>query len=287
MRSVVVTAADSGYFDLLRGLVLSLRAFPALAGLPVAVLDAGLDDTQRAWLDEAGASLHPVDLEPLPPRDDGVRVISPSQLLRPHLPDVVPGYDVYIYMDADIWVQTADALTSYRRVAAAGSMVIVPEVHTAFPSMYRVREFDLKTATYKRLFDRDTVRKLAFRPTINCGCFALAATAPHWRLWAGALEDIVARDNFFYAEQIALNLVLYDNAAQAPSLFLPPHFNWICHQALPAIEHRGGLLCDPLPPFQPLAIVHLTGNTKNGVRQLARTDGTRVERSLRYRAGDY
>ena len=93
VRTVVVTAADRGYFDLLRGLVLSLRDFPASADLPIAVLDAGLDEPQRAWLDEAGASLHPVDLPPLPERADGVRVISPSQRLRPHLPDVVPGFD--------------------------------------------------------------------------------------------------------------------------------------------------------------------------------------------------
>jgi hypothetical protein len=95
------------------------------------------------------------------------------------------------------------------------------------------------------------------------------------------------RDSFFYGEQIALNHVLYEQADDAPSLFLPPHFNWVCHQALPAIDPATGQLCDPLPPFQPLGIVHLTSATKNGARELHSIDGTRLHRSLRYRAGEY
>jgi hypothetical protein len=287
LRTVVVSAADRGYFNLLKGLVLSLKDFESSRALPVAVLDGGLDEEQRRWLDAAGVAIHAVDLAPLPPRADGRRVISPTQRLRPRLPDVIPGYDVYLYMDADLWVQTDDAVAVYLRGAGAGSMVVTPEVHTAFRAMYRVREFDLKLAAYERLLDKATARRLAPLPTINCGCFALKATAPHWRLWQRTLERIMARDDFFYGEQIALNHVLYDQGDAAPSLFLSAYFNWVCHQALPAVDHRSGRLCDPLPPFVPLGVVHLTNKTKNGEVVLHRTDGSRVRRSLRYRSGDY
>ena len=47
----VVSGADAAYFDLLEGLVLSLKAGPFGRTLPISILDLGLDAAQRRWLE--------------------------------------------------------------------------------------------------------------------------------------------------------------------------------------------------------------------------------------------
>jgi len=292
MDATVVSAADSGYFHLLKGLVLSLRAQPSSAKLPITVLDVGLAEDEAAWLVGQGVERIAVEriaerLPPLPERGDGKPQLSLAQRLRPHIPDLVPGRDVYLWMDADLWLQREGVLPYYLRAAERGRIAIVPEMHVAYPSMFSAGQYGGMFKTYEKLFDRETARALAQNPTINSGCFALAAKAPHWRLWAETLEALLRRDSFYYAEQFALNHVLYVRKKEAPSTFLPAAFNWICHQAMPVVDGKTGLLLEPTPPHGPLGIVHLTVGAKSGEKELRSTAGGSVRRSLKYRGGDY
>lgn len=287
MKATVVSAADSRYFHLLQGLILSLKDFPSSRELPITVLDVGLTAEQRAWLVTKGAVPRPAALEPLPPRDDGRPVLSVAQRLRPHIPALVPGYDLYLWMDADLWVQQEGIVPLYLRGGATGLIAIAPEVHVSYPSLYGPRQLQGMFKIYERLFDRRTAELLAPNPTINSGCFALKADAPHWKLWDEALTAILAKDSFYYAEQVALNYVLYGKGAEARSLFLPAMANWICHQSLPVVDAKTGKLCEPVPPFLPLGIVHLTVGAKDGEKELKVTDGKRLTRSLKYKAGKY
>lgn len=287
MNAVILSAADANYYHLLRGLLLSLRAQPSSRELPVAVLDVGLEAAQRAALADEGVRCVEAGLPPLLTRDDGRPVLSAAQRLRPHLPRLVPGYETYLWMDADLWVQLDWVVPLFLRAAAGGAMAIVPEVHVAYPSLYGMKQVRGLHALYSRLFDKATADALAANPTINSGLFALAAEAPHWRLWDETLQAILARDSFYYAEQIALNHLLYARPREAPARFLAAGCNWICHQALPVVDHRSGLLCDPVPPYQPLGVVHLTVGAKEGEKSLRSTDGARRTRSLKYLSGAY
>jgi hypothetical protein len=292
MDATVVSAADSGYFHLLQGLVLSLRAQASSAKLPITVLDVGLAADEVAWLERERCELVGVahiarTLPPLPERKDGKPQLSLAQRLRPHIPALVPGRQIYLWMDADLWLQRDGVLVYYLKAAERGRIAIVPEMHVAYPSMFSGTQYAGMFKTYEKLFDRETAKALAQNPTINSGCFALAANAPHWRLWAETLEALLRRDSFYYAEQFALNQVLFARRKEAPSTFLPAGFNWICHQALPVVDAKSGLLLEPTPPHAPLGIVHLTVGAKTGEKELRSTDGGKVQRSLKFRAGAY
>jgi hypothetical protein len=292
MDATVVSAADSGYYHLLKGLVLSLRAQPGSARLPITVLDVGLAPDEVAWLERERCELVGVDriaatLPPLPDRNDGKPKLSLAQRLRPHIPALVPGRKIYLWMDADLWLQRDGVLSYYLKAAERGRCAIVPEMHVAYPSMFSAGQYGGMFKTYERLFDRETAKALAQNPTLNSGCFALAADAPHWKLWADTLEALLRRDTFYYGEQFALNHVLYARKKEAPSLFLPAGFNWICHQALPVVDHKTGLLLEPTPPHGALGIVHLTVGAKSGEKALRSTDGGSVTRSLKFNGGDY
>lgn len=292
MRATIVSAADSGYYHLLKGLVLSLRAQSSSKSLPITVLDVGLSEDECAWLEGEGVERVETarlaeHLPPLPQREDGRPVLSLAQRLRPHIPDLVSGADIYLWMDADLWVQSEGVVPLYLKAAQQGRMAIVPELHLAYPSLFSAKQYRGMFQTYENLFDRETAKALAQNPTINSGCFALAAEAPHWRIWAETLETALRRDSFYYAEQFALNHMLYTRRKEAPSLFLSAGYNWICHQALPLFDAKSERLLEPTPPYPPLGIVHLTVGAKSGEKELRATDGTRVKRSLKYRGGAY
>src|SRR5207302_9628600 len=51
-HALIVSAADDTYFPLLADLVLSIRRNPHSAGTAIAVLDLGLAETARRWLEE-------------------------------------------------------------------------------------------------------------------------------------------------------------------------------------------------------------------------------------------
>ena len=55
--AVIVTAADSGYFDLLNGMIRSVRRFPDWQDVTIAVFDVGFTPEHRAALERDGIKL--------------------------------------------------------------------------------------------------------------------------------------------------------------------------------------------------------------------------------------
>src|SRR5215831_15651810 len=102
MSFCIVSAADARYFEHLQGLLDSLSALAA----PIVVIDLGLSAPQRARLDSAGISVvtfsYPVDY----PARRQVETAFPgfgAMLARPYLNEIVRGYDVIVWLDADTW----------------------------------------------------------------------------------------------------------------------------------------------------------------------------------------
>jgi len=205
---------------------------------------------------------------------------------RPYLPDVVPGHDLYIWIDADIWIQRADVIEIYLHSARDGSVAVTPELHVAYPGVYqgigRIRQ---DVADYTSIFDTHSAERMAGNPTLNGGMLALRADSGFWSRWRTTFQAAYSRTHFFYSEQCALNHVVYvqDAAAQ----FLPAWCNWVCHKCLPRIDLKSGKLCEPVPAYNELGVVHMTLNTKDGEQSLLTTDGGMVRRSIRYRRDEY
>ena len=57
MSATIVSASDAVYFDLLKGLVLSIREKPDGADIALSILDVGLNSAQSAWLSGQGATI--------------------------------------------------------------------------------------------------------------------------------------------------------------------------------------------------------------------------------------
>jgi len=272
----IVSAADSNYFSLLQELIASIRNKLQGRAVPLYVLDAGLAPSEKAWLAQQQAAVVAIPW----PYDLNVPGPQRALAMRCQIPTLIPGHHIYLWLDGDTWVQDWVAVDIYRRAAEERHFCTTAELDRS----YELADLLSWTAgTSRRLYGAGLARRLATKPLLNAGVFAGRADAPHWMAWRRRVEDVLgvtAAD--FFLDQTALNLVAYVDCLDIA--VLPPHFNWICHRALPRTSADGTILLDPQPPYQPLGIVHLTHGTKKQEFALRTMGGGVVTRSLRYSA---
>jgi hypothetical protein len=285
-KAIAITGGDADYFDLMRDCIGSLRSMPEGRTMALGILDCGLTDEQRAWCRAQGATL----IEPkwdfdFPGREklkDGYKALT----ARPFLPRYFPGFEVYLWIDGDCWVQQGDALDLFQSAARTGKLAVAPEIHRSMRH-YRHAWTEFSTingAAYEKAFGREVAERLIRYPLINAGVFALASDAPHWQGWADVLGEALQRSADM-TDQIALNVLVYHHGFACEPL--PSRCNWPVHHATPVWDEDRKLFVEPAMPHEPLGILHLTIYTKRlitlDVRELGGPhDGEVRARSLRW-----
>lgn len=283
----VVSAADSSFFDLLQGMVCSLRDQPQGRGIKLYVFDLGLSAAERRWLIVRGATLRAPLVESF---GSGLALPLQALLSRCRIPELFPGHEIYLWIDADAWIQRWDAVETYVQYAAQAGFAITPETDPAYDRDSVAAAHGASFA----MFDVPSLDSLSAGP-VNAGVFAGRADAPHWQEWRRRIEAHIGKTHdsylLFLLDQTALCLA----CTQSPlrTALLPPQCNWLCHFALPMVSSDGTTLLRPLPPHEPLGIVHQAAHTKRAFFPLRRPVGGGVSRPLGYQApsqlpsGDY
>ena len=281
---IITSGADSGYFPLLRDTVLSVRALaPHVA---IGILDLGLGAEQRGWLAERVTHVVSPGWDVRFPHQDRTPQSLQAQVARPFLPRHFPGYEMYLWLDADAWLQDWRIVGLYRAAAGRDKIAIVPEIDRAYKRHYkRPKLFGITLAwkNYREAFGWRAADRLGRNPMANCGVFALHREAPHWSVWQTLIARVLTRTRFFFAEQIALNYAIF--AEHLPANFLPGYCNWRVGDATPAFAPARQALVEPYAPHEIIGIIHLAGtDSKDHVFRLTRLDGGTVETGLRYSA---
>jgi len=291
--ALICTAADAGYFELLRGLVLSLKAGDFAHALPIGVLDLGLTKAQRGWLAGHGARcVEPgMDVEiPWPGVPDHYRGLA----ARPHLPRYFPGHPTYLWIDADAWVQDESVLRHYLAAAVGGRLAIVPELDRGYWTAYKPPKlWGQNQKAFAWSYGLRAGYRLGRNPILNVGAFALRGDAPHWALWAEAHRAAIRRFRlrgrsaanlqFQLSEQTAMNYVVF--RLRQPFTLLPATANWFCGKGTPAWCADRRMVVEPHAPHTPLGIVHLAGKgMKERVWRLPVVQGGEVETLLTWDA---
>ena len=179
-KTVVVTAANSDYFHLLKDWFASMAAFPELGNLDCCVLDVGLNGEQREWLKAQGIRT----IEPAWDFDVKLRPDLPhyykAMTVRPFLPRYFPEYAIIIWLDADIWIQNPSYLRDYVLGAERYGFVLTPEVDRAYSTMFgeynKTRLFH--HSVYYKNFGRAVADQLINYPILNAGAFAAQRDHP-------------------------------------------------------------------------------------------------------------
>jgi hypothetical protein len=279
---IVVSAADSGYFPLLRDAVMSARALNP--DVPIGVLDLGLKPDEVAWLEEREMRVARPGWDIAFPGRERMPDTFKAQVARPFLPRHFPGYEMYFWLDADAWLQEWRAVELYCTAAGTDRLAITLEIDRAYKRHYKRPKFlgfTLAWKCYRQGFGLRVADRLGRNPIANCGVFALHRTAPHWDEWGRLLERVLRRKRFFFAEQTALNYAIF--AEGLPVNFLPAYCNWAVGDAAPAFDPARGLFVEPYAPHEVIGVLHLAGREqKDKIFRLQRLDGGTVETSLRY-----
>lgn len=284
---IICSAADSGYFPLLRDAVLSVRALDP--EVPIGVLDLGLLPDQLEWLAATGVRIVQPGWDIEFPGRERMPQTFKAQVARPFLPKHFPAYDMYFWLDADAWLQDWRAVELYLSAAGRDRLAITLEIDRAYKRHYkRPKLFGLTLAwkCYREAFGWRVADRLGRNPIANVGVFALHRDAPHWAHWAQIMTRVLQRTRFFFVEQIALNYAIFGDGL--PANFLPAYCNWAVGDAAPVFDAGRRLFVEPYAPHEVIGVMHLAGaEQKSKIFQLdrladGRLEGVAVETSLRF-----
>ena len=269
-RILVVSASDSRFMRFLRDMIGSIQPFLARPHVDLACFDIGLDPADRRWLESLGAEVRPPGAHLGQQAADHSPALR-SFLARPFLREYFPGYDVYVWLDSDIWLQDAAVLDQYVDGALRQGLAVTHEEERGY--RFQAWLFGWNAKHFVLGYGPLVGAYLLARPHVNAGFFALAADAPHWDAWARRYQAAIGRTGKLVPhDQFALNHALHARGA-APACLLDPGCNWICERGVPMWNDDEAAFCRPYAPYRPIGALHLAGPGKRTVYDIRRTGG--------------
>jgi hypothetical protein len=279
LHTFIVTAVDATFFDMCLGLVLSIRS-QAHPHIPdIGVLDVGLTEIQRNILRGLVTELVIPDWDyDLPGKRESYPDYFKAMTARPHLPKYFPGRDVYLWIDADAWIQDWTGIQTVACSAEDGKLAIVRERYNKGDGV-RLEEYE--NGRPKRLhYTAETVRKnvancyrnafgdeladtLGNLPSYNSCVFALRGDSESWKVWAEYLRQGLEAGFNHLVEQQALNVAIYQGSI--PIRALPWRHNFLCIHALPEIDLERQKFVTPDDPSEVISVMHLSNARKTRI----------------------
>ena len=295
-ENVIISLADSNYYELLDELVNSIKRFKESENTAICILDAGLSDEQKKQLSQKVDEIKSAewDIEVPDFKVKGKEWLK-SQVSRAFLPKYFPGYKKYLWIDADAWVNSWSAIELYLEGCENNKLSIATSADRAYGRVLRAEWVfgsfaRVKSQNYKHAkssgFSEKIAREVALKPHLNIGVFALEANASHWEVWQKNLRAALKSGKIWGSEQISMNITIYHDGLNVE--ILPAYCNWTLIEAL-KFDKEKNTLVEPYLPNHQIGIVHFAGknndlirNDKNFISKVKATDGSLVEMKLRF-----
>jgi len=264
-KNVIVSLADSNYFELLNELIDSIIRFEKSKEVAICILDAGLTDDQKSILlkkvDEIKSAGWDIDVPAF--KVKGKEWLK-SQVSRAFLPKYFPNYEKYLWIDCDAWVNDWNSIELYFKACVNGKLGItqtlgpgykvVSKVKWLFGKLAIIKSQNFKHAVKSKI-GLNKARKLAFAPHINIGVFSLEKKSAGWDSWQKNLEQTLKSGNIFGSEGLAINMSVYIDDLKTE--FLPLNCNWIASNLLPKFDEEQNTFVEPYLPNYKIGIMHL------------------------------
>ena len=295
-ENVIVSLADSNYFELLNELIDSIKRFDESKNVAICILDAGLTEDQKLKLSQKVDDIKSAEWDIKVP---AFKVMGKewlkSQVSRAFLPKYFPGYEKYLWIDADAWVNKWEALDLYFKGSNANKLAISTSADRSYGRVLRADWLigsiaKVKSQNYKHAkssgFSETVARKIALMPHLNIGVFCLNADAPHWVVWQKNLKQALSSGKIFGSEQVAMNIVIYVDNLEIE--ILPAYCNWTLIYRL-KFDTVNNTFVEPYLPNHEIGIIHLAGKTsdvvrfnKNHLSEIKTLEGKIIKKSLRF-----
>ena len=295
-ENVIISLADSNYYELLNELVESIKRFKESENTAICILDAGLSDEQKKQLSQKVDEIKPADWDIEVPefKVKGKEWLK-SQVSRAFLPKYFPGYKKYLWIDADAWVNSWSVIELYLKGCENNKLSIATSADRAYGRVLRAEWVfgsfaRVKSQNYKHAkssgFSEKIAREVALKPHLNIGVFALEANASHWEIWQKNLRIALKSGKIWGSEQIAMNITIYNDGLNVE--ILPAYCNWTLIEAL-KFDKEKNTLVEPYLPNHKIGIVHFAGKVndqirkdKNFISKVKTTDDSFIDMKLRF-----
>ena len=212
-KNVIVSLADSNYFELLNELVDSIKSFEQSKDTAICILDAGLSEQQRDILsrkvDEIKSAEWDIDVPAFKVKG---REWLKSQVSRAFLPKYFPSYEKFLWIDCDAWVGDWNSIELYFKACENGKLgitqtftpgyKIMSKVNWIFGQLAIIKSQNFKHAIKSKI-GIDKARKLAFAPHINIGVFSLEKNSAGWITWQKNLEQTLKSWKYFWFRTVS------------------------------------------------------------------------------------
>ena len=275
-KNVIVSLADSNYFELLNELVNSIKIFEKSKDTAICILDAGLTSEQKKILSKKVDEIKSAewDIEVPASKVKGKEWLK-SQVSRAFLPKYFPNYEKYLWIDCDAWVNDWNSVELYFKACENGKLGITQTLGPGYKIMSKVNWLFGKIAIIKSQNFKHAVkskiglskaRKLAFAPHINIGVFSLEKNSPGWVSWQKNLDQTLKSGNIFGSEGLAINMSVYIDDLETE--FLPLNCNWIASNLLPKFDEIQNTFVEPYLPNYKIGIMHLAAGIWDGDKDM-------------------
>jgi hypothetical protein len=271
-RTLMVSACSSVYFDDWLDMLDSVEALGLRGEFECGLIDLGLTPDQIERVAERGVRRVKGEWLFAPPRDKReLHYLGFGG--KPFLPVYFPGYEMYLWMDADTWAQTAVFWHRVRDGALSEGASFPYEVDADYgPVAWHLYRW-LAGNTWLGTRRPDTAWRVATAPLTNHGIFAMRGDSPLWAEWQQLIAEMVGRAQKIVAfDQLALAVLLFDR--RRPWDGPGATYNWCCQRAIPVWDAGRGLFVSPRAPHRVIHALHLTNYTRGRVLSLRRTDGS-------------
>ena len=295
-ENVIVSLADSNYFELLNELIESIKSFEESKNVAICVLDAGLKENQK---NELLKKVHEVknanwDIEVSSFKSLGRESLK-NEVSRAFLPNYFPGFKKYLWIDADAWVNSWEAIDLYFKGCDNNKLSISTSADRAYGRVLRVDWLisgfaKIRSQNYKHAkssgFSEKIARQVALKPHLNLGVFCLNENSPHWDVWRKNLKIALKSGRIFASEQIAMNITIYVDNLEVE--ILPAYCNYTLVDGM-KFDVKKNTFVEPYLPNHKIGIVHLAGKNNDNIRKnknflsdVSTLEGKIIKKSLRF-----
>ena len=272
-KNVIVSLADSSYFELLNELIDSIKNFKESSDVAICILDAGLKEEQKKSISKKIDEIKKAEWDiNVPEHKVRGKEWLKSQVSRAFLPRYFPGYKKYLWIDCDAWVHDWSSVDLYFKACEGGKLGITQTMGPGYRIMSKVKWLFGKIAVIKSQNFKHAIsskigiknaRKLAFAPHLNIGVFSLEESSPCWKNWQKNLTKTLNSGKIFGSEGLAINMSVYIDDIETE--FLPLNCNWIASNLLPKYDEQNQSFVEPFLPNTKIGIMHLAaGLWKDG-----------------------
>ncbi len=290
-KNLIVSSSDKNYSTLLLELYKSVLK---TNDYDFAVLDCGISENVKDYLNQKNVQIkEPIWEFEVPKYKVRGREYLKAQFSRFYLDKYFPGYDNYIWMDSDTWINCKDTFKFYIQGASEKGFAICPQIDRSSPILINIRWLwnypsKINSINYKnisRSISKNLGKKYAGYYTLNAGCFSYNSKFDGLNNIKKNLALSSKKGRVFGSDQVALALTMFEDKVSFE--LLPSYCNWICEHHMPKFNQDKNKFVEPYIPNHNIAVIHLAGldddrSNLNITHKIETLNKSIIEKSLRF-----